>query len=144
MFSCKYCKIVKNSFLYRTPLMAASGFLTKLAENNCEENHFSVEFFSEISQKLFLSLCCSVSKNNSFTGFSQFLSFFKHVRAISRTQSNIKMEPFAKIVNSSRGLFRTELNIEDGAFCVNSEQLKQWMAENVFLKKLHLRCSTLF
>ena len=24
-------------------------FLTKLAENNCEENHFSVELFSEIS-----------------------------------------------------------------------------------------------
>ena len=41
--------IPENSFLYRTPLMAASGFLTKLAENNCEENHFSVEFFSEIS-----------------------------------------------------------------------------------------------
>ena len=29
--------------------MAASGILTKLAENNCEENYFSVEFFSEIS-----------------------------------------------------------------------------------------------
>ena len=33
VFSCKCCKIVKNSFLYRTPLMAASGFLTKYAEN---------------------------------------------------------------------------------------------------------------
>ena len=44
VFSCKYCEIVKNSFLYRTPLMAASRFLTKLAENNCEENHFSVVF----------------------------------------------------------------------------------------------------
>ena len=101
VFSCKYCKIVKNSFLYRTSLMAASGFLTKLAENNCEENHLWVEFFSEISHKLFLSLCCSVSKNNSFTGFSQFLSFFKHVSSVSRTHSNIKMEPIAKIVNGS-------------------------------------------
>ena len=81
--------------------MAASGFLTKLAENNCEEKHLSVEFFSEISHKLFLSLCCSVSKNNSFTGFSQFLSFFKHVSSVSRTHSNIKMEPIAKIVNGS-------------------------------------------
>ena len=44
VFSCKYCKIVKNSFLYRTSLMAASGFLTKLAKNNCEENRFSVDF----------------------------------------------------------------------------------------------------
>ena len=34
---------------YRLPLVAASEFLAKLAENNCEENHFLVEFFSEIS-----------------------------------------------------------------------------------------------
>ena len=44
--SCEYHKIFEESFLYRTSLMAASGFLTKLAENNCEENHFSVDFFS--------------------------------------------------------------------------------------------------
>ena len=29
--------------------MAASAFLTKLAENKIEENHFSVWFFFEIS-----------------------------------------------------------------------------------------------
>ena len=76
--------------------MAASRFLTKLAENNFEENHVSEEFFSEISQKLFLSLCYSVSKNNYFTGFSQFLSFFKHVRDVARTHLNIKMEPICE------------------------------------------------
>ena len=81
--------------------MAVSGSLTKIAETNCEENHFSVEFFSEISKKLFLSLRCSVSKNNTFTGFLQFFSFFKHVRGVSRTKSNIKMKPIATIVNSS-------------------------------------------
>ena len=91
--------------------MAASGFLTKLAENNFEENHSLVKFFSEISQKLFLSLCYSVSKNNYFTGFSQFLSFFKHVRDVSRTQSSIKMEPIEKIANVSRGVFRTKRKI---------------------------------
>ena len=91
--------------------MAASEFLTKLAENNCEENRFSVEFFSEVSEKLFFSLSCNVSKNDSFTGFSQFLSFFEHVRSVSRTQSNIRMEPFAKIVTSCRGIFRTESNM---------------------------------
>ena len=53
-FPVNIAKFVKNSFLYnnvffRTPLMAASGFLTKLPENNFEDNHFSVEFFSEIS-----------------------------------------------------------------------------------------------
>ena len=53
--------------------MTASGFHAKLAENNCEENHFSVEFLTEISYKLFLSLGCSVSKNNYFTGFSVFV-----------------------------------------------------------------------
>ena len=84
--------------------MAASGFLRKLAENNFEENNFVVEFFSEI----ILSICYSISKNNYFTGFSQFLSFFKHVRDVSRTQSSIKMEPIAKIINGSRGIFRTK------------------------------------
>ena len=44
--------------------MAASAFLTKLAENNFEENHSLVRFFSEISKELFLSLCYSFSKNN--------------------------------------------------------------------------------
>ena len=70
--------VLKNfEVFFRTPLVAASEFLTKIAENNCEENHFSVEFFSEISLKLFYSLSCEVSKNNSFTGFWQLLSFFK-------------------------------------------------------------------
>ena len=49
VFSCKYCNIANNSFLYRTPLMAASRFFRKLVENNCEKNHFSAEFFSETS-----------------------------------------------------------------------------------------------
>ena len=35
--------------IVRIPLVAASEFLTKLAESHCEENRFSVEFFSEIS-----------------------------------------------------------------------------------------------
>ena len=75
MFPYEFCEIFKNSFFYRTPLVPAYESLTKLAENNCEENHFSVEFFSKISQKLFISLSCNVSKNNSFTGFLQFLPF---------------------------------------------------------------------
>ena len=86
--------------------MAASAFLTKLADKNFEENHSSVRFFSEISYKLFLSLCYSVSKNNYFTGFSQFLSFFKHVRDVSKTHSSINMEFTAKIINGFRGVFR--------------------------------------
>ena len=49
VFSCEYCEIFKDSFFNRTPLIAASGFLTKPAENKGEENHFSVEFFSEVS-----------------------------------------------------------------------------------------------
>ena len=35
---------------------AALEFLAKLAKNICEGNHFLVEFFSEISQRSFLSL----------------------------------------------------------------------------------------
>ena len=80
--------------------MVASGFLTKLAENNCEENHFSVEFFSEISEKLFVSRSCSVSKNSSLTGFSQFLSFFEHVRDVSRWSLLQKIVKLLKIKSS--------------------------------------------
>ena len=86
-------------------------FLQNLLKTTLKKKKFSVEFFSEISKKSFLSLCCSVSKNNSFTDFLQFLSFFKHVRDVSRTQSSIKMEPIAKIVNGSRGVFRTKWKI---------------------------------
>ena len=96
VFSSEYCEMFKNRFLYRIPLVAASEFLTKFNKNKCKENHFSVEIFSQISQKWFLSLNCNVFKDYSFTGFSQFLSFFKHVRGVSRTHWNIKTEPLRK------------------------------------------------
>ena len=48
-FPVNIAKCLRTAFFYRTPLMAAFGLLTKLTENDCEENHFSVEFFSEIS-----------------------------------------------------------------------------------------------
>ena len=125
VFSSEYFQIFKNISLYKSPLVAASKFLTKLAKNKCKENHFSVEIFSEIFQKSFLSLSCNVFKDYSFTAFSQFLSFFKHVcqRGIKNPFKH-QDGAFIKIVNSSRGVFRTESNIEDGSFCVNSEQLK--------------------
>ena len=46
-------RIFNNSFLYRTHVVAAYEFFTKLAEKNCEENLFLAEFFSEISYKSF-------------------------------------------------------------------------------------------
>ena len=85
VFSCKYCKIARSSFLYRTSLMAASGFLTKLAENNCEENHFSVEFFSETSQKLFLVFAAAFLK---ITPLQVFRSF-----CLSLNMSEVYLEP---------------------------------------------------
>ena len=84
---CEYYEIFKNSF-FITSLAAPSEFPTKLAENNCEENHFSVELFPEITLKLFPSLSCDVSKKSSLHVF-QFLSFPKHVTGLSRTQSTI-------------------------------------------------------
>ena len=39
------------------------------------------------------------------------------------------MELFAKIVNSSRGVFRTESNMSDGTFCINSERLKKFFSK---------------
>ena len=65
--------------------------------------------------------------------FLQFLSFFKRVRDVSRTQSSIKMEPIAKIANGSKDVFRTTWKIYDGALCVNSEQLKMFFPKSFIL-----------
>ena len=67
--------------------MAASGFLTKLAKNNCEENHFSVEFFSGIFYfltlapafliitplQVFCSFCLSLNMSEAYLESSQTL-----------------------------------------------------------------------
>ena len=76
----------------------------------CRKSFLGRVFFG-IVLEIISSICCSVSKNNSVTGFSQFLSFFNHVRGVSRTQSNIKMESIAKIVNGFIGVFRKKWNI---------------------------------
>ena len=87
----------------------------------------------------FLVLAAAFLKMTPYNFFAV-LSFFEHVRGVSRAPLYIKMESLEKIVNSFRGIFRRESNIEDRPFCVNSEQLKYWTAKNIFLKKLHLRC----
>ena len=46
-FPVNIAKFLRTAF-FRTPLVTASEFLTKLAENNSEENHFSVELLSKI------------------------------------------------------------------------------------------------
>ena len=45
--------IFLRTAFYRTPLMAASGFLAKLAENDCEENHFPVVFLRNFLEMIF-------------------------------------------------------------------------------------------
>ena len=120
------CFPVNNAKLWRTALFIeiSEGWISY---KTCWKQLWRKSFLSRVFLRNLLeiisSLCCSVSKDNSFTGFLQFLTFFKHVRGVSRTQSNIKMEPIAKIVNGSRGVFRTKWNIY-GAFCVNNERLK--------------------
>ena len=67
MFSSEYYEIFKSSFLYRTPLVAASEFLAKLA------NHFSVGIFSEISYKSFFSLAATLSEITELELFRSFV-----------------------------------------------------------------------
>ena len=115
MFSCEYCDIFKSSFFYRTPLMAASGFLTKLAENNCEENHFSVEFFSETSQKLFLVFAAAFLK---ITPLQVFHSF-----CLSLNMSEAYLEPSQ---TSRCSLLRKQLIVPE----TNSEQSRKSRMEH--------------
>ena len=44
-FPVNIAKFLRTAF-FRTPLVTASEFLTKFPENNCEENHFSVEILA--------------------------------------------------------------------------------------------------
>ena len=44
---------------------------------------------------------------------------------------------YSPVFPKGRGVFRTQSNIEDGAFCEDS---KQFNAVNCFKKELHLRC----
>ena len=52
-----------------------------------------------------------------------------------------KMKLLLKIVNGSRGAFRTQLNIKYEYFCENDLRLK---VVNFFRKELHLRYSAGF
>ena len=70
-FPVNIAKLLRTAFFIEQLWWLLLNFLQNLL-NITEENHFSVENFLEISQKLFLSNSCSVSKNNYFTFFPSF------------------------------------------------------------------------
>ena len=74
-FPVNIAKFLRTVFFIEHLRCLLLGFLQDLLKIT-EENHFSVEFFSEISYKLFHSLSCSVSKYNFLQVFRSFrLSF---------------------------------------------------------------------
>ena len=86
--------------------MAASEFHTKLAKNNrkiISQQSFSQKFHINY----FLVLAAAFLKVTPLQDFCSFCLSL-NMSGIYRTQPNIKMEPFAKIVNSSRGIFKME------------------------------------
>ena len=102
--------VLKNFTIFTEKHLCWSLLLIKLPYNKIPvKKIISQESFSQKFLRSYLAR--SVCKNNSFTVFFTVFVFFKHVRDVSRTQSNIKMEPFAKIVNSSRDVFTTGLKI---------------------------------
>ena len=89
--------------------MTASGFLTKLDENKCEENPFSLEFF--LRTFLRNNLLIFAAAFLKITPLQVFRSFYIWKQRCIRTQSNITMEPIAKKFNGFKDLFRTKWNI---------------------------------
>ena len=65
--------------------MAVSGSLTKIAETNCEENHFSVEFFHKFLRNYFLVFAVAFLK---ITPLQVFCSF-----SLSLNMSEAYLEP---------------------------------------------------
>ena len=98
--------------------MAAPEYLTKLAENHCEENYFSSSFSHKFLRKCFLVLAATFLKITPLQVFGSFCLSLNMSETYLEPSQTYKMEPFPKIVNSSRGVFRTESNIEDVAFWV--------------------------
>ena len=49
--------------------MAASGFLTKLAEKKCEENYFTVEFFSKTLRNYLAAVFLKITPLQVFHSF---------------------------------------------------------------------------
>ena len=61
MFSCEFCEISKNTFLYRTPLLATSDFKQKYKGQMILEALFLTEF---LSKKVYLAF--SIFNDNLF------------------------------------------------------------------------------
>ena len=57
VFSCEFCKISKNSFYYRTPLVAASGYWLKQIQYN-QKKTFEV-MYTKLNWYL---RCCCISR----------------------------------------------------------------------------------
>ena len=55
LFSCEYYEILKNSFFYRTPLVAASSRRTILQSNLPKSIFWEKDFIHELCMKLFVS-----------------------------------------------------------------------------------------
>ena len=88
--------------------MAASGFLTKPAENNCTENISESSFSQKFLRNYFLVLAAVFLKITPLQVFRSFCLSLNMSETYLEPSQTYKMEPFPKIVNSSRGVFRTE------------------------------------
>ena len=91
--------------------MAAPEYLTKLAENHCEENYFSSSFSHKFLRKCFLVLAATFLKITPLQVFGSFCLSLNMSEVHLEPSQTSKMEPLAKIVSSSKAIFRTKSNI---------------------------------
>ena len=75
-------------------------------------------FSHKFLRKYFLVLAATFLKITPLQVFGSFCLSLNMSETYLEPSQTYKMEPFPKIVNSSRGVFRTESNIEDVAFWV--------------------------
>ena len=64
MFSCEYCKILKNSFFYRLPLVAASEIKSSFQVNNCSKPTLNSLELAPVTLMFALNRNSPVVKNN--------------------------------------------------------------------------------
>ena len=95
-------KLLKTAFFIEHLCWLLLDFLQTCWKQLWRKSFLGRVFLRNFFRNYFLVFAATSLKITPLQVF-QFLSFLKHVRGASRIQSNIKMEPIAKIVNGSRG-----------------------------------------
>ena len=112
VFSCEFCKSFKNTFLYRTPLVAAS--VIDLSVIHSEAVHNKTVYLSHLRRITFLSSALYPCINKSFPGPSIILLLILYLNcclhiSVNNEKKNAKQNKTKKIFRKIKIFFHIVL-----------------------------------